>query len=91
MLSAQHLGDHPGLQGGINDTVSAGIDDGSGASGLANNAGSSQFIHINYLPKKWNLVFTTGILPCKIPVVNTLYLQNKKNMIQWERSKQQVH
>ena len=49
VLGTQHLGNGAGLQRRVDHAVSAGVDDGSGAAGLADDAGAFQFIHINYL------------------------------------------
>ena len=51
VLGAQHLCDSPGFQSCINDAVCAGIDDRGGTAGLADDAGTLQFIHVSYLHK----------------------------------------
>jgi len=49
VLCAQHLGDGAGLQRRVDYAVGAGVDHRCRAARLADNAGATQFIHINYL------------------------------------------
>ena len=49
VLRTQHLSDGARLQSRVDHAVSTGVDHGRGASGLADDAGASQFIHIKYL------------------------------------------
>ena len=51
MLGTQHLGNGAGLQRRVDHAVSAGIDDGSGATGLTDNTRAAQFFHIRIPPK----------------------------------------
>ncbi|MPN40119.1 hypothetical protein SDC9_187654 [bioreactor metagenome] len=61
MLRAIDCGDAGRLQRGGDDAVCAGVDNGSGAAGLAQDAGAFQFTHGYYLlifhPGKTGLVF----------------------------------
>ena len=49
---AQHLSDAGSLQGGLDDALGTGVDDGGGAAGLADDTGSSQLIHVGCLLQK---------------------------------------
>ena len=76
VLCAQHLGDAAGFQRGVNDAVGAGVDDGSGAAGLADDAGAFQFVHINYLHIVYHIKMTfartANILSWKNPLVKVV-------------------
>ena len=52
MLRAQDAGDVGVFQSGADDAVGAGVDDGSGTAGLAEDAGAFQFTHEKQPPRK---------------------------------------
>ena len=52
--STENTGNAIGLQSGLDDALSAGVDDSGGATRLANDTSSGQFLHVCFLLKYKN-------------------------------------